>query len=207
MICPKCASTNVQPITDDRERLYCVDCNFAWKNINGVAEPKGTLSFDGVPKAQELFKILTKGQEFTPEFRSALESQLVAMLLDQWFDGFKGGQMASILYARGSYGKNRNECTGTVEAGKERTGGANKIGKSREIRRREDPANPRASENSPTITERVNGGTITYPRHLKLPGNMCGAIAQMIAGAPSWVSNKYHWDGSKVIVEVDWENS
>lgn len=204
MICPKCKSKIVQPITEDKQKFYCVDCNYSWKKENSDKEPEGTLEFNGIPAARQIFEVLTKGQEFTPEFRAALESQVTALLLDQWFEGMKAGQMASILYAKEHYGKGRDEPKGTACTCKTKSQGDGRVGQNRRTRRSQDTSNPGNEGLSPTIRERVNGGELTYPRNLKLPENMLQQVALMIEDCPGVLTKKYHWDGRKLTVEVDW---
>lgn len=204
MICPKCESAKTQHIDHEKKAFLCVECNYAWKKENGPNEPSGTLAFNGVPEAQKIFQILTQGQKFTPEFQAALESQITAILFDQWFSGMKVGQIASILYAVEHYGKDRNEPTRTNRLREERTSSPNKVGENRRIRRGQDTANPRAAEASPTITERINGITLTYPRAIKVPDNMYASIAEMVLDLPAFIKNDFMWDGHKLTATIEW---
>ena len=201
MVCPKCKSKKVQPITDDKKRFYCVDCNYSWKFENENKEPKGNLIFNGIPTAKQLFMALTKGQVFTPELRAALESQITALLLDQWFEGFKAGQMASILYAKEYYGKNRNEPTRTTCLCKQGISGTQRVGQDRRIRRAQDTAHPRAAEVNPTITEGIHGAKLSYPRGLRVTEDVYTKVANLCEKNPN-MAKQFHWDGHKLTAEI-----
>lgn len=204
MICPKCRSQKTQHIDHGKNAFLCIECNYSWKPENGAKEPKGNLSFNGIPEAKQIFEALTKGQDFTPEFRAALETQITAILFDQWFNGMKTGQMASILYAKEHYGKNRDDSTGTDSSCGGRTSGTQRPGQDRRVRREQDTANPGAKEISQTVTERVNGGVLKYPRGLRIPDNMFTEIAKMNDELPGFIKRDYFWDGHKLTVQVDW---
>lgn len=213
MICPKCKSKNVKPITDDKKRLYCVTCNYSWKPENGDKEPEGTLSFNGIPTAKQIFDVLTRGQTFSPELRAALESQVTALLLDQWFEGMKAGQIASILYAKEYYmkqcqegdinGKDRNDNGRADQTCPSRIRNPNRVGENRRSRRAEDTANPRSAEYNHSITERINGYCLKYSRGLKVPENLYLQIAQLADVLPSCIKKEIHWDGHKLTLEVE----
>lgn len=189
MKCPSCKSPRVQQITDDGLRLYCVDCNHAWKKETPTENPSGEMSFNGVPAAKQIFEALTKGQNLTPEFRAALESQITAILLDQWFNGFKAGQMASILYAKEHYGKDRNDTSATTSScnqgkrgsgiqnfasagsGEKRGNGTGKCGCGQ--------ASGTKKQSDTTVRKRIgrDGVELTYPRNVLVPENLEKALA------------------------------
>lgn len=203
MTCPKCKSQKVQPVTSDGNRLYCVDCNYAWKKENGKNEHEGNLNFEGFPKARQIFDALTKGQSFTPEFRAALESQISAIILDQWFEGFKAGQMASILYAKEHYGKDRNDSLGTTNSRGGRTAETTSPGKNSKRKRIEDPANPRTARPDFTVKERVNGIIVEHPGNVRCPDNMFEEIAKVSEKLDMKIK-KFAYDGHSLNAELDW---
>jgi len=196
MHCPMCRYVAPQEITNNGDKYYCIKCNYSWSVENECKEPKGDLSFSGIPLAKELFKLLTKDQEISPEMRAALESQMSAVIFDQWFEGFKAGQMASILYAKEHYGKDRNESRTTTGPCKNPVK-RNQVGKNRITRRSQDPAanpgmgkkgrQPREGietggiDNLSWIKERVgeHGVELNYPRHLKISEDIYELITKM----------------------------
>lgn len=200
MKCPKCNSQKTQPVTDDNLRFYCVDCNYIWKKENGANESSGTLSFEGIPKAKQIYEALTKGQEFTPEFRAAMEAQITGLLLDQWFEGMKAGSMASILYAKEYYGKNRDDSEGATSPSKEREGRTRETRENRRSRRVEDTADPRASMRNITARERINTIELTYPRGILVPENVREAVAIQTDINPHILSA--HFDGHKLTADI-----
>ncbi len=202
--CPKCANINTQKVDHKGTAFHCIKCNYSWRIGKESTEPKGTLAFNGVPEAEQVFNILTKDQNFSPEFRAAMEAQITAILFNQWFEGMKTGKIASILYAKEHYGKNRDDSTRTDSPRSGRDSGAQRPGQDRRVRREQDTANPRAGEINPTITERVNGGTLTYPRGINVPDNMFESIAKMIVEIPGFINNDFRWDGHNLTVKVDW---
>ena len=213
MTCPKCGSPKTQPISEIH--FYCVNCNHTW-STNNKEEPKGTLDFTGAVTAKRIFEVLTKDQEFTPEFRAALETQITAIIFEQWFEGFKAGQMASILYAREHYGKGGNDVTEPVRESEARTPGVrikdssatapretSGSGRPGQRRRAEDGAAQR-SVNSP-IRERV--GSIELVRSPGVvPENVYRALAyvceeklrgtEFVTGAT--------FDGKRLMFQVDY---
>lgn len=204
MKCPKCDNQNTQKINNKGSAFHCIECNHSWRVGKENSEPKGDLSFNGVPEAKKMFEILTKDQDLSPELRAAIEVQITAMLFDQWFEGMKTGKMASILYAKEYYGKERNGSNGAANSRKGRTDGAQRPGQDRRIRRSQDTANPTAGDINPTVTERINGGTLKYPRGIRVPDNMFTEIAKMIEELPGFMAKDYFWDGHKLTVGVDW---
>jgi hypothetical protein len=190
-------------------KFYCVDCNYSWDASHKGNEPKGTMNFTGAVTAKKVFEVLTKGQDFSPEFRAALETQIVGIIFEQWFEGFKAGQMASILYAREHYGKDRNGSEGTTlpsdegtgETGKQNPSSAKdgKEGRGRSGQRRR-PEDVGVKEHYyPTVRKRISGIEFTHPRNIIVPENIERKVAMIVQDTP--LPSNMHYDGKSLTTE------
>ena len=180
--CPECNSTKLQPINKEGTHLYCTDCNSAFKEGAQKVE-QGSLGFNGVVTAQKVFEILTGGRDdMTPEMRSALETQMTGIIFEQWFEGFKAGQLANILYVKEYYndnGKTRSKSTSTTgqhEGRTETTGG--KSSDSENSSGRESNSQPQSGNQR--IRELVGGVQLEYPQHIKVPENVYAEVAELV---------------------------
>jgi len=204
MKCPKCNSEKIVPINQDEQYLYCPSCNHSWKEgkEKQSLEEKGTLDFKGVPAAKEIFEFLTgENSNMTPEMRSALETQLVGVIFEQWFQGFKAGQLANIVHVRSYYdGETRNEPNSTVRQHEKGTNNSRKETDIREDSFSRKP-NINASGGNQTIRERIAGITFEYPRHIKVPENIYTQAAEVSCKLAGEVF-KFRYDGRVLIIEV-----
>jgi len=214
MECPRCKSKKIQPISRPSDnKHYCVDCNYAWDTTQSAKEAKGTLDFSGAITAKKIFDILTKDQDLTPEFRAALETQITSIIFEQWFEGFKAGQMASILYAREFYGKNRIATGPTALEGKGRirepeekdSSGprhGEKRGSSTKQRRRAEDGGIEG-RNSPEIRKRIGSVELTFKRGVTVPEEierLVAYLSQEVWPNTEWI-NSLRYDG-KLIIEA-----
>jgi hypothetical protein len=164
VICPKCQSTKSQIVSHDQGMYYCPDCNHAW---GGKKESSGTLAFNGAEDAKQLFEMMFKNQNVTPEIRAIWETQITAVMMDQWFEGLKVGQLLSITYAKDFYGKDRNESSRATGSRQEAVKVASVGNRKDGLRTRtNDPADPRNAGVDRTVTERVAGIDFSYPYSL-----------------------------------------
>lgn len=215
VVCPKCKSEKVQIISKSSTKYYCVSCNYAWDYKNKIGEPEGSLDFSGAISAKRIFDVLTKGQDFTPEFRAALETQITSVIFEQWFEGFKAGQMASILYAKEFYGKDRDGTNKTVSG---REGGDASTSK-------KDPGEPierkgsitragqrrRAEDGgiegygAPEVRTRIGPVELRHPRNVKVPESVEKQVAylfQEVWGGNTYWIKSLTFDG-RLILEID----
>ena len=128
MKCPGCGSDKIQPINKDKTHFYCTECNAGFQEGAKKVE-HGHLEFAGVDASQRIFEMLTGDRkDMTPEMKAALETQMTGIIFEQWFEGFKAGQLANIAYVKGYYndnGKTRSKSTSTTgqhEDGTSRSG-------------------------------------------------------------------------------------
>jgi hypothetical protein len=197
MVCPKCKSEKTQIISNTSTKFYCVNCNHSWDTQNKI-EPKGTLDFSGVISAKRIFEVLTKGQEFTPEFRAALETQITAIIFDQWFSGFKAGQMASILYSKEFYGKNRDETNSTVSGSEGRDDSTS-------------GENIRVEGKTGHAVSRTRIGPVELISHLgvEVPESiekMISYLAHEVWGGTSWIKS-LTYENKKLKIDINTEGN
>jgi hypothetical protein len=215
MDCPKCKSKKIQNIS--QHKFYCVNCNYAWDSSNGANETSGKLDFSGAITAKKIFEVLTKDQDLTPEFRAALETQITSIIFEQWFEGFKAGQMASILYAREFYGKDRIASSTTTREGQGRNGGPeeeNTRGPRNGKERRSRPGQRRRAEDggierphNTKIRKRIGPVELEYERVDKVPESMekyLAYLSQEVWKETSWIKT-ITYNGS-LVVEIKDDN-
>lgn len=205
MNCPKCNNSTAVPIDQSAKFMYCPSCNHSWavgKEQESLQGESGSFEFSGIPTAKRVFDVLTGGRaDMTPEMRSALETQMVAIIFEQWFEGFKAGQLANIVYVRGYYdGKTRSESTsstgestnGTSEVDAKASVGENGIGGNE---------NSRTTERYQTVRERVGGVDFLYPKHIKVPENVLQHAAEL-SEKLSGENFMFNYDGRAIRVDI-----
>jgi hypothetical protein len=173
-------------MTPDGKYLYCPSCNHSWekgKEEVSLQGGDGTLEFSGVSTAKRVFDVLTGGRDdMTPELRSALETQLTGIIFEQWFEGFKAGQLANIVYVKEYYndnGKTRSKSTGTTGVNEDGTGG-----NSEPISKGKDSSNEYkgggAGSSNQRVRENVGGVSLEYPQHIRVPENIYAEVAELV---------------------------
>lgn len=200
MNCPKCENQKTQPITKDGSKRYCPDCNHSW-DIDSRKNKEGSVDFSAVPDAKKFIDALIKDQEISPEIRAVIETQLISMLMDQWFDGFKGGQLASIVYARSHYdnGKTRSKSTSATGKHEGRPESSGSQASNGEDGSSEQPDHG-SSSGDKRSRERVSGIDFFYPRHVKVPENVYQEAA--IIGRTMENITKIDYDGRHLSVSI-----
>jgi len=180
MKCIKCGSTNTSPIDKDGKYVYCLGCNHSFKL--GVVSATSDMKFSGVPASEGILDKLT----LQPQDRAMLQTHIAGEFMTQWFDGFKAGQMASIVHARKYYdGKNRDDSAGSDTSSSRETGGDRvPDGSSRQhgeagIDGSKATGNPKATGR---ITETVNG--VRVVSNESLSESFMAAIAELTSTFP-----------------------
>ena len=175
MKCTRCNKNNTSKIDQDGRYIYCLDCNFTFKTA--VVVKTGTVEF---PTSKFLDDV-KKMELASPQERAILEAGLTGEFMEQWFEGFKAGQMASIVHARKYYdGKNRDDNKGSDSSAGGETGGhrapngtSGQHGEA-SVDGNETTGN---SEAVRRVTEDINGLKVTYTGTLSEP--LIQAIAEM----------------------------
>lgn len=215
MVCPKCKSENIQPISETPGKYYCVACNYAWDFKNEDKEPQGTLNFTGVVPAERLFDVMVKEQDISPELRAALKTQFIGILFENWFEGLKAGQMLSILHAKEYYGKDRNGTDTTIRSSEVRDDGPER--KDTGAKRRSEAGTTRAGQRrrsedggaqgyrNSQIRKRIGPVEVCHPREVPFSESLEKLIAHLSQNVwgndLSWIKN-ITYDG-KLIIEVN----
>ena len=196
MNCPKCNATEIVAMSDDGKHLYCPKCNHAWKKGNENAET-GTLDFQGVATAKKVFDVLTGGRDdMSPELRTALETQMTGIIFEQWFEGFKAGQMANIVYVRDYYGngKARSKSNSTTGQHEEGTSGTGEQVSNGENRSSGEP-NSGSSASNQRVRENVGGVNLEYFQHIKVPENIYAEVAEIVEALGNNNILRINYDG------------
>ena len=206
MSCPKCQSTNAVPIDQSAKFMYCPSCNHSWavgkeqESLNGES---GSFEFSGIPTAKRVFDVLTGGRvDMTPEMRSALETQMVAIIFEQWFEGFKAGQLANIVYVRDYYGNGKARSESASSNGEHQTGTSSS---GEQTSNGEDGSsgnqNQRTQERYQTVRERVGGVDFVYPKHIMVPENVLQHAAEL-SEKLSGENFMFNYDGRAIRVDI-----
>jgi len=199
MNCPGCKSEDLQPINKEETHFYCTNCNNGFqKGAKEIAD--GSLNFEGVVTAQKIFDVLTgERDDMSPELKSALETQMTGLIFEQWFEGFKAGQLANIAYTRNYYdnGKTRSKSDSTTD--KHGNGAEHTTSKASH---REDSSSrdsdPKSNSSDSRVKELVAGVKFTYPKHIKVPENIYTQLALL-------VDDLLHHTEHKEIKQVDYD--
>ena len=149
------------------------------------------MSFDGASSINTILNAL----QLDPTTRILIESQLTGIVFDQWFTGFKAGQLASIVHAREFYGKSRNELGGTDSSREERTRATSGVGKNSIRSRSDDSSRSGIACRPDTIRERVSGIELTRPSDVSVPEHIYETIASTVSASPG-VYVSVHFNGT-----------
>jgi len=114
MKCPRCSqSKDVTRVDSDGKYHLCIKCNFSWATGKETEEKAADVNFRGLPTSQQFVEAFAKIENLDPVIKSAMEAQLTGLLMEQWIEGMKAGQLASIVHAK-EYYKDK-ECPTPVE--------------------------------------------------------------------------------------------
>lgn len=109
MMCPQCSKADdVSRIDTEGKFHFCLKCNYTWAiSEKGTKKEnkKSDMSFRGLPVAQQFLQNLCKIERLPPEIKASMEAQLTTLLMEQWVDGMRAGQVASIVHAMDHYRK------------------------------------------------------------------------------------------------------
>jgi len=111
MKCPKCETPGMKLQPGTKKYYYCSGCNYAFSVDEKYNAKEFELNFEGLAPVKSILDFIAGVAELNPVTRSIIETQMTAALFEQWFEGMKAGQLASIVYAKEFYndGKNRDE--------------------------------------------------------------------------------------------------
>lgn len=171
MSCPKCNHPTPVPVTQDENKLYCPKCKHAWDKKSGPKE--GSLQFDGIPQAKQFIDLIMQNQEIAAPNKAALVAQLVAGFYDQWFEGFKAGLIADIIYQYDNKLLSKENSNGKDSIGQQREDREHQSGNSIPgVRHDQDSISGNASSepkgSTGRVRELITGVEVHRPANLTL---------------------------------------
>jgi len=179
MKCPKCKTPSSEPVTKNGNKWYCPKCNYAWDKQS--PDKKGTLKFDGVVQAEVLVNAFTKGQNVSPEIKTAMLAQITGGYLDQWFEGFKCGTLATLIHKRENDDNGKTRSEPRSSAGKHREGTQ---ADSKEELGRKDSVGQQPGEGAVKgvrrIKERIADINVVRPQTITPTENQYARIAEVL---------------------------
>ena len=165
---------------DDPKYLYCPECNHSMK-ANETETKDASLSFEGVTDAMSIVNAIYKDTDSASlEEKSVVTSQISSSMYEQWFEGFKAGQLATSLFHR----RNSNDGKNRIEqqcSEREHNTGAERSGENVNIRENSfsESADPSVTGRPKRIREIIAGIEFEYDSHLIVPENIYMISAQL----------------------------
>ena len=183
--CPNCNSVTIP--ADDKDNpnhVYCPGCNTMFKMSDGKLKKdtrEASLDFSGV---NDIFKIVDNiyrnSEDISLEEKSVVTAQLTATIYEQWFEGFKAGQLATSMFYRGDQNDGKNR-TGSERTDREHTDG---VGTTRETTSNRKDSLSQSSDTSiegrpKRVKELVGGVEFVRDTHIIVPENIYIMCAEM----------------------------
>jgi hypothetical protein len=188
----------VVPVTQDNNKLYCPKCKHAWDKKNLPKE--GSLTFDGIPQAKMFIDLIMKNDDIAPPNKAGLVAQLVGTFYDQWFEGFKAGLIADIVYKL-----DREKENGKDSTGQQRKDGEHRSGDQESSVSNDQDSSPRGSLSDASgritrIKELVAGIEFVRPANIHLSDDFYSKVAEHLTRFPEGKVVKAETNGSTVSV-------
>ena len=189
---------------ENPNHLYCPDCDTSYKK-DDTKKVSGSMDFSGVLNATQIVQnVYNNDPEATLEEKAVVTAQITGLTQEQWFEGFKAGQLATALFHRSNShdGKNGIE---SHSASRQHKAGTRVIRE--DVGNGEDsgskPSDPSASGRPKRVRELVAGVEFSYDSHLIVPDNVYMLAAEMATRIKDMTKNfSFTYEGGSLSIII-----
>lgn len=163
--------------------LYCPECDTSFKPTD-TKKVDGSMDFSGAISATQIVQNIYRNDiEASLEEKAVVTSQITGLTQEQWFEGFKAGQLATALFHRSKENDGENGTKSERSSGEHKTG-TRDVGKNVSVGKNSvsESSDPGAERRPRRIKEIVSGVEFFYASHLKVPDNIYLMAAEIVSG-------------------------
>ena len=190
---------------ENPNHLYCPDCDTSYKK-NDTKKITGSMDFSGVLNATQIVQnIYSNDPEASLEEKAVVTAQITGLTQEQWFEGFKAGQLATALFHRSNSHDGKNGIK-SHSTGKKYKGGIRVLGEDVSTGKDggSESSDPSITGRPKRIREFITGIEFFYDSHLQVPDNVYMMAAELSNGAKEqgYKNFSFKYDGGSLSLVV-----